>query len=65
MKILRIVFGVLALLFFLMHLLEIPSFLEGFSSVPEELHASRWIGKVIAIFVGAGIAFICFRRKKN
>ncbi len=65
MKVVRIVFGVLASLFVLMHLLEIPRFLEELSQVPEELHASRWIGKVIAIFVGAGITFICFRKKKN
>lgn len=65
MKIVRIIFGVLASLFVLIHLLEIPRFLEELSQVPEELHASRWIGKGIAIFVGAGIASICFKKKKK
>ena len=65
MKIIRIIFGVVASLFVLMHLIEMPRFLSTFERIPDHLHASRWIGKGTAIFVGAGIAFACFKVKKK
>lgn len=65
MRIIRIIFGVLACLFILMHLLELPQFLAEFERVPENLHASRWIGKAVAILIGTAIALACFRGTKK
>ncbi|MBN1344298.1 MAG: hypothetical protein JXQ73_16545 [Phycisphaerae bacterium] len=65
MKVLRIIIGVLACLFIVMHLLEMPSFLGKVRQTPDDLVVSVWLGKISAVLISAAIAIVCFRRGKK
>ena len=58
MKTVKIIFGVLAALFVLVHLLEIPSMM---SRDYGDLVASAWAGKCVALIIGSLAAFGLFR----
>ena len=64
MKALKIILGVLAGLFVLFHLIEIPGKL---GSVSGDLAFSWWMGKFIGILIGSAVAVALFRsaRKPN
>jgi hypothetical protein len=54
----KIVFAILACLFVLFHLIEIPSKLGAVSG---DLAVSWWLGKLAAILIGSAIAIALFR----
>jgi hypothetical protein len=49
------VFGVLAGLFVLLHLIELPA---GFTGGRRDLAASWWLGKIAAIIIGSIVCFL-------
>jgi hypothetical protein len=58
MKALKIVIAILACLFVLFHLIEIPSRLGAVSG---DLAVSWWLGKLAAILIGSALAIALFR----
>jgi hypothetical protein len=58
MKALKTFLGVLAILFVVFHLIEIPGMVRG---EPGRYAASAWLGKVAAILIGTAIAISLFR----
>ncbi len=64
MKVIRIIIGVLAALFALAHVAELPVFLERLETVPQDLRFSTWAGKFAAIVIGLAVSVTCFRKKK-
>jgi hypothetical protein len=58
MKALKLILGILAALFVLFHLIEIPGKL---GSVSGDLAFSWWMGKLAAILIGSAIAVTLFR----
>ncbi len=64
MRVLRIIIGILALVFVGFHLVEMPQFLEQVSRVQLDLRISHWMGKVVALVIGAGVAIVAFRNKQ-
>ena len=65
MKAVKIVVGMLASMFVLLHLLEMPNFLTKLSNTPEAYHASLWIGKGSSLFIGICVVIVCFKGKKK
>jgi hypothetical protein len=58
MKALKIVIAILACLFVLFHLIEIPGRLGAVSG---DLAVSWWLGKLAAILIGSALAIALFR----
>jgi len=58
MKPIKIVLGVVAVLFVAFHLIELPGKLRNVSG---DLATSFWLGKVAAILIGSAIAVALFR----
>ena len=62
MKIVKIIIGILASLFVLLHLASIP---QAVQTIQGEMAISQWIGKIVAIIVGVLVAIWAFRTKKD
>ncbi len=58
MKAIKILFGVLAVLYVMAHLIEIPM---AISHVQGELAISWWLGKLTGILIGSAIALALFK----
>ena len=58
MKILKLILAVLAALFVVAHLIEIPAKLGAVSG---DLATSWWLGKGIGILIGSALAVALFR----
>jgi len=65
MKAVKIIIGVLAVLFVVAHLVELPGFLKKLTDVPDALRVSAWAGKIIALLLGTAVAVVCFRKKTS
>ena len=58
MKVVKIVGAILACLFVVSHLIEIP---QKIGAISGDLAVSWWIGKLVGILIGSAIAIALFK----
>ena len=65
MKFIKIIIGIAASIFVIMHIFDVINKFNSTSQLSGGLQASSYMGNLVGLCVGIAVASLCFRKKKE